>query len=451
MQPTVPEAIVAVLDVFRRVFTKPAYALFQSVIVGLWCQSGPLSLAQMWWFLRVSPHWSSLHDFVSKYAWDRKVLRNALFTFLCHPMDCRLERTADGRRILWVVVDETTDDHRYARKMWGVGVHRNSHGKGFDAPRKKGHCWVVAGLMVEAMSGLWRVLPVGASLYINAASFKRFGHPSEEKYRSREELAKDLLAELPFPEGLVVYVVGDRLYSNAPFLQGQLDAGRHVVTRLKSNAVAYALPAEKRQGTRGPQRQYGEKLNLRQVAQEKRGFRSHTLPLYGKRQTVRLRSLIVKRRGLKAPVQVVVVLGIEGSAGPVFLLCTDTALPAVEVLRHYGGRFAIEPIFRDGKGWGHLGEYHGIRREGVLNFTQLVIVAQAILSLFALQEKLRGILPLPQHPWRPRKPIPTVGQVRQAMVCLWLPLILAGYFTRLRGRRRNHSNFHDPKHRRYGR
>jgi hypothetical protein len=106
--------------------------------------------------------------------------------------------------------------------------------------------------------------------------------------RDRRTLLDKMLALL----GLVgiatpFYFVADAYYAAAKVANGLLAQGHHLVTRVKSNAVAYA-PAEPPNGKRkrGRPRRYGRKIKLKSLLSDPRSMIELASPVYGERNVM---------------------------------------------------------------------------------------------------------------------------------------------------------------------
>src|SRR6516162_9412711 len=119
------------------------------------------------------------------------------------------------------------------------------------------------------------------------------------------------------------YFVADAYYAAGKVVKGLLKQGHHLLSRVKSNAVAYQ-PAE-------PPR-----------AKRKRGAPRR----YGKKIKVMLRYRVCDLLWRPAGELVRFVAVIHPTRGPLLLMCTDLSLGAIDIIRLYGLRFKIEHSFK---------------------------------------------------------------------------------------------------------
>jgi hypothetical protein len=164
--------------------------------------------------------------------------------------------------------------------------------------------------------------------------------------RDRRTLLDKMLALL----GIVAitqpcYFVADAYYAARKIVAGLLEQNNHLVTRMKSNAVAYTAHQRRGLRKRGRPRVYGRKIKLRSLLDDPKGLEQAKSPVYGERQVViqyKVRDLLWRPAGRL--VRFVAV--IHPTRGSCLLMCTDTSLAAIEIIRLYGLRFKIEHTFK---------------------------------------------------------------------------------------------------------
>lgn len=77
------------------------------------------------------------------------------------------------------------------------------------------------------------------------------------------------------------YFIADAYYASHKVANGMLAQGNHLITRVRSNAVAYRLPVPKGSRKRGRPRKYGDKLALRSLFNETATMLVAISPVYG--------------------------------------------------------------------------------------------------------------------------------------------------------------------------
>ena len=132
------------------------------------------------------------------------------------------------------------------------------------------------------------------------------------------------------------YVVADALYAVKHLMQSMVAAGNHIVTRVKSNAVAYREAEPAKHKGRGRKKSYGDKVVLNDLFAEEDKFSEISC----KGGTARARTVILKLKGVDLRVKYVLVIKSDGRK--FIFLTTDVELDAADVLELYGMRFSIE-------------------------------------------------------------------------------------------------------------
>ena len=143
-----------------------------------------------------------------------------------------------------------------------------------------------------------------------------------------------------------VTVVADAYYAAAKFARSLGAHDHHLVTRVRSNAVAYFPPSRPRSGKRRGRRSiYGPKSHLRDWFRYRKQFIRASSPVYGESGiTLRYYSHDLLWRPLGKLVRFVWVS--HPTRGALVLLCTDLTLDPLKVIEIYGWRFKIEVSFK---------------------------------------------------------------------------------------------------------
>jgi len=114
--------------------------------------------------------------------------------------------------------------------------------------------------------------------------------------------------------------------------------GYHMISQLKSNSVLWI---------------HGEKTKVTTLLALASSYREVSLVVYGRTKRLHLAKFIGEIKDLG---KVAVVVVKEKRKKPVYLVCTNLHLPAIDVVKYYAKRWKIEQMIKDLKqrlGFGH--------------------------------------------------------------------------------------------------
>src|SRR5215475_10884568 len=143
------------------------------------------------------------------------------------------------------------------------------------------------------------------------------------------------------------YLVADAYYAAGSIVRALLARGHHLVTRVRSNSVAFfpaaAPPPSRRR--RGRPAKYGKKIKVATLLKQTAKLEEAPSPVYGDKGVIlKFRAADLLWRPVGVLVRFVVVL--HPQRGAILLMCTDLTLPPVDIIRLYGLRFKIEVSFK---------------------------------------------------------------------------------------------------------
>jgi hypothetical protein len=274
---------------------------------------------------------------------------------------CALVLLYDVLRPLWqdlprlVFALDDTPTARYGPCVEGAGLHHNPTPGPSNAPHVYGHLWVTLAWLTQHPVWGTLALPLLARLYVRKKDVPPLSLLYGWPFRTKLELAGQLLAWVMHwlgNKGKSVWVVADGAYAKRPFLQEARRLRATVVSRLRKDAALWTLPPGVRPaGKRGPMPKYGSgRIQLRQRAGQRRGWREVGCVQYGRRQTKRVKTFLATWRPAGGVIRVVLVR--EDHAWLPFF-CTDVEASAEDILTAMADRGAIELAFRDVKEvWG---------------------------------------------------------------------------------------------------
>lgn len=237
---------------------------------------------------------------------------------------------SNGRRVF---VGDGIKVGKCGTKMPAVrSLHQQSAHK---PPYIMGHSYQMVSLLVHAGKSVIAV-PLAARIHEGIVVCNAH----------KQTLLTKMLTLLDLVAGNAPYIfVADAYYAASAIILGMLKRGNHVVTRVRNTAVANVPYAHQGPRQRGRPKRYGRAIKLASLLERPKTMQQAVSQLYGE-NNVTLRYAV--RDLLWRPVGKVVrfVAVVHPTRGKWLLLCTDTSLDAVEIIRLYGRRFKIEHTFK---------------------------------------------------------------------------------------------------------
>ena len=222
------------------------------------------------------------------------------------------------------------------KKMPAVkGLHQQSESNS-KSPFIMGHSFQAIGILVGALNNVFAV-PLVSRIHEGLLFSNRDQRTLLDKMVS---LIESLGICEPF------FFIADAYYATGKIIKKLLQKGDHLITLVRSNAVAYYPASRNSQNKRrGRPRIYGKKVKLKTLFNDPDTMQTALSPVYGEKRTqIRFRSVDLIWRPAGILVRFVVV--IHPVRGRCILMCTDLGLPALEIIRLYGLRFKIELSFK---------------------------------------------------------------------------------------------------------
>ncbi len=255
-----------------------------------------------------------------------------------------------------IVIDDSPTK-RYGRKVEGAGYHHNPTPGRTDATTCFGHSWVVATLIITHPRFGEMAFPVAAELYLRRKEIAKlqakYGRAFQPKTLMAVAMVERLVPQFTaFGKRIEIIVDGGYAKQSVLVPLGKME-GVTTITRLRRDAALFAIPPKPTCVKRGRPRLYGERIDLKSLAESAKGWQTVTCVQYGETVKKRVKRFVAASKLTRGrPLQVVI---IKEDTAWVPLVSTDVNQPVRDILESYAVRFGIEETFKDLKevwGWG---------------------------------------------------------------------------------------------------
>jgi hypothetical protein len=224
------------------------------------------------------------------------------------------------------------------KKMPAVKKLHQSSGSNTKAPYIMGHSFEAVSLLVRGVAGHIAAVPLIARINEGLVWSNR---------DKRTLLDKMVVLFLSLTEKWQdpVLLIADAYYASRKVILPLLKHGHHLITRARSNVVAYFPAPRPKTPRRGRPQLYGKKVPLRDLANELSEFKKAPSPCYGDSGVELLyRCIDLLWKPVGKLVRFVIVK--HPHRGTIFLLSTNLELKPLEIIELYTHRFKIEVGFK---------------------------------------------------------------------------------------------------------
>jgi len=255
--------------------------------------------------------------------WSATVMR--LFASRIERVNGRPVLIADGKKVA-----------KSGKKMPGVKLLHQESDSNTKPSFIMGHSTGAISMLANAASSLLAV-PLDIQIHEGVVF-------SNRDKRTLLDKALLQLAELKIAEPC--YLVADAYYASGKVVKGVLSQQHDLITRCKSNCVAYnRVLATNKPRRRGRPKKYGQSVLLANLFRSTLAISEVESPLYDdKNVTLKIRSVDLLWKPASGIVRFVLVE--HPTRGRWVLMCTDLTLAPIDIVRLYGLRFKIEFGFK---------------------------------------------------------------------------------------------------------
>jgi hypothetical protein len=257
----------------------------------------------------------------------------------------------DGR--LLVALDDVINP-KTGRKIFGCSHIFDHAAKANQSKYPWAQNVVLLGLL-KRIKGRWACLPLANRFYLPKKAIEsksdNMNIPGKvASFQTKLEQAAEMLVQLAHHfDNVRVTVVCDSWFGNDGLfkpVRKHLGDAFHLLSRLRSNTVLYALTPKRTKNKRGRSRKYGDRLGTcTEIAAEiKTNASIHRVFLYGHYRDVMAVAKPVMLKTLKCPVRVVWVFR---KTQWIALFSTDLNLSIEQIIEYYGARWKIESGFKE--------------------------------------------------------------------------------------------------------
>jgi len=342
-----------ILSFFSENFSRPSFKIFSSFIISfiqLGKEVHTSSMVQSLAHSFLHRSLSSFTRFLGESLWTvEEVTETALHQFFQ-----ALRITV--RDVLFLIVDDTLVK-KTGKKIPGCGWHKD-HAQ--NMANVFGHQWVLSALLYKDF-----LLPLWAKLY----------HPKGTQgcgpFQTKITLAQKIIRALALPIPCKLYVLADSWYWAKTLAQVCRRCGYHMISQLKSNSVLWI---------------HGKKTNVTSLLDLGSSFREVSLFVYGKTKTLHIARFIGDIKDLGKVADVVVK---EKRKKPIYLVCTNIHLPAIDIIKYYAKRWKIEQMIKDLKQRLGFGDYQVRDLQAIQRHVALVLLSYFVLILLKILQRLK--------------------------------------------------------------
>ncbi len=398
--PSLPAALVGVLEPFAPLFRRPVWRRVQLLLLGALLSPGRRTVTQALRVMGLAHErcFPSYHRVLSRARWSSRQAGRILLQLLVRAF------VPEGPLVF--ALDDTIE-RRWGPKIQARGIYRDpvrsSHGHFVKASGLRWLCLML--LSPISWAGRVWALPVLTAL----CPSRRYAAQRGQRYKELTDWARQLVLQLSrwLPDRELI-VVGDSTYAALQWLDS---VRRHVtaITRLRLDAALYEPAPPRRPGTLGRPRKKGKRLPpLEQVLQDPSTCwqRVRVSQWYGRgeRELEIATGMAVWYHAGRpiVPLRWVLVRDPAGELDPAAFQCTNLGLSPVQILSWFVRRWQVEVTFEEVRA--HLGveTQRQWSELAIARTTPCLLGLFSLVALIAQELQKQGRLGVRRAAWYPK-------------------------------------------------
>lgn len=374
-----PVSFVKLIFEFEDIFSKPNFKYFLKVISGLILGRPKKTITSVIRVHKIYDKFYNVHRFINRYKWDYHTVGLTMLNLLIKVFHLKE---------LTIALDDTLV-MKYGECIYGRAIHA-VHSNNPNMPKYiYGHNWVVFGLMHHLFKK-WICFPFLSKLFIPK---NYFTNPS--LFKSRIDISIETLKMIKEQIDLPITLAADGLYAKQKIVRYCKENSITFISRFRNDVALYKPAIKPKKLTRGRPQKYGKKISMKILSNKEKQFDKINLNLYGKEQTVKVRTINAYWKRCGHMVKVFIVKFTENKKETVsYFFSTDLNISTEKAIELVAARWSIETSFKDLKEHLGLNDWQVRKEKPVTRSATLNCIALSLLTLWTYQESNKKQLDL---------------------------------------------------------
>lgn len=321
--------------------SKPQLNHLLTFMHGIILTDGRINISQIRRSTNENRDLSCMSRFLNESPWCPNRVTRRRLQFVVNRIKKSRSKAGDSRPIVFFIIDDTQcKKDRTTKRMEGLDNHfSHSDGKTIWS-----HCVVTAHVVSENNSFAW-----------DFRSYFRESFCQEEgiSFKSKNDLAIELIDSYPVSDDEQVYVLVDSWYTSKKLIESCYQKGFHLIGGLRTNRKIYPTGVGIKLSDFAST--YLEPTDLHPVTVDGHTYKVYTYE--GNLSDTEYAKVLLSWENK-----------FDSNKKPFCLLCTDSSLNLVTILSYYNVRWNIETGYRYFKELLGFDEYQLLSRKGIERF-----------------------------------------------------------------------------------